>query len=92
MIQFFLTALLALTLTAAAAIFAAVLQGKRAKKAETEIKALHDAFRQVQEKAERLRKALGGNAKVMEEANAERTELARTPDTDLAGRAGSLFL
>jgi type II secretory pathway pseudopilin PulG len=92
MIQFFLIALLVLTLIAAAAILVAVLQGKRARKAETEVKALYEAFRQVQEKAARLQKALGENAKVMEEANEERTELARTPDVDLAGRANSLFL
>jgi hypothetical protein len=92
MIQFFLIAFLVLTLIAAAAILAAVLQGKRAGKAEREAKALHEAFWQVKEKAERLQKALGANVKVMEEANEERTELARTADADLAGRANSLFL
>jgi hypothetical protein len=92
MIQFFLIALLILTLVAAAAVLIAVMQGKRAKKAETEAKALHEAFWQVKEKAERLQKALGETAKVEEKADAERTELARAPDTDLAGRANSLFM
>ena len=92
MIQYVLLAFLAITLVAAVAIFAAVLQGKRAKKAETEVKSLHEAFRQVKEKAERLQKVLGETAKVEEEADAERKELAWTPDAGLAGRANNLFL
>jgi Na+-translocating ferredoxin:NAD+ oxidoreductase RnfG subunit len=92
MIPYVLIALLVMALISAGAILAAVLQGKRAKKAEAEVKALHEAFWQVKEKAERLQKALGETAKVEEEADAERTELSRTPDTDLAGRANSLFL
>jgi hypothetical protein len=92
MIQFFLIALPALALVSAGAILIAVLQGKRAKKAETENKALHEAFWQVEKKAERLQKALGENAKVEEEADAKRTELFRTPDSGLAGRANNLFL
>jgi septal ring factor EnvC (AmiA/AmiB activator) len=91
MIQFFLIALLVMAVVAAAAILAAVLQGKRAKKAETKINALHEAFWKVWERAERLQKALGDTAKVEEEADAERTELARTPDSGLADRANSLF-
>jgi hypothetical protein len=92
MIQYFLIALLVMAVVAAAAILIAVLQGKRAKKAEAESKALHGAFLDVQKKAERLQKALGETAKIEEEADAERTELARTPDSGLAGRANTLFL
>jgi hypothetical protein len=92
MIRFLLIALSILVLVAAAAILAAILQGKRAKKAEKEAKALHEAFWQVKEKAERLQKALGETAKIEEEADAERTELARTPDVDLVDRANSLFM
>jgi uncharacterized protein (DUF3084 family) len=92
MIPYVLVALLVMSLISAGAILIAVLQGKRAKKAETEIRALHEAFWQVEKKAERLQKALGENAKVMEEADAKRTELSRTPDGDLAGRANNLFL
>ena len=91
MIQFLLITLLVFALIAVAAIFAAVLQGKRAKKAEAENKNLHEAFWQVQEKAERLQKALGETSKAEEAANAERKELAQTPDSGLAGRANNLF-
>jgi Na+-translocating ferredoxin:NAD+ oxidoreductase RnfG subunit len=92
MIQSFLIALLVMALISAGAILIAVLQGKRAKKAEAENKALHEAFWQVEKKAERLQKALGENAKVEEEADAKRTELSRTPDSGLAGRANDLFV
>jgi Na+-translocating ferredoxin:NAD+ oxidoreductase RnfG subunit len=92
MIQYFLIALLVMALISATAILIAVLQGKRAKKAEAENKALHEAFWQVEKKAERLQKALGENAVVEEKADAERTELSRTPDSGLAGRANTLFL
>jgi len=89
--QFFLIALLVMALVCAAAIFAAVLQGKRAKKLAEENKALHDAFWQVKAKAERLQEALGETAKIEEAANAEQNELAKTPDSGLADRANSLF-
>jgi hypothetical protein len=92
MIQFFMIALLVLAVIAAGAILIAVLQGKRAKKAEKQNAALHDAFWEVTKKAERLQKALGETAKVEEEADAERKELDRTPDAGLVDRANSLFL
>ena len=92
MIRFLLIALAVTALITAAAIFIAILGWKRAKKAEAENKALHEAFWQIEKKAERLQKALGETAKIEEEANAERTELARTPDSDLVGRANNLFL
>jgi type II secretory pathway pseudopilin PulG len=91
MIQFFLIALLVMGLTTAAAITAAVLSGKRAKKAEAERDALHTAFWQVKEKAERLQKTLGETAKIEEEADAERKALERTSDSGLADRANGLF-
>jgi Tfp pilus assembly protein PilO len=90
-IQFFLITLLVMVLVCAAAIFAAVMQGKRAKKAEAENKTLHEAFWQMKEKAERLQKALGETSKVEEAANAERKELAQTPDSGLVDRANNLF-
>jgi Tfp pilus assembly protein PilO len=90
-IQFLLIALLVMALVCAAAILAAVMQGKRAKKAEAENNTLHKAFWQMKEKAERLQKALGETSKVEEAANAERKELAQTPDSGLADRANNLF-
>jgi len=90
-IQFFLTALPVMALVCAAAVFAAVAQGKRAKKAEAENKTLHEAFWRINEKAERLQKALGETSKAEEAANAERKELAQTPDGGLVDRANSLF-
>jgi hypothetical protein len=92
MIQFFLIALLVMALISAVAILIAVLQGKRAKKAEKENAALHEAFWDVQKRAERLQKALGETAQVEEKADAERKELNRTPDAGLVDRANSLFL
>jgi predicted Holliday junction resolvase-like endonuclease len=92
MIQYFLIALLVMAVITAVAILVAVLQGKRAKKAKQESAALHEAFWQVKEKAERLEKALGDSAKVEEKANEERQELAQTPDAGLAERANSLFV
>jgi ABC-type sugar transport system substrate-binding protein len=91
MIKFLLILLLVTALVAVAAIFAAVMQGKRAKKLAVENKTLHDAFWQVKEKAERLQKAIGETAKIEEAANAEQNELAKTPDSGLAGRANNLF-
>jgi hypothetical protein len=91
MIRFFLVALLAMSLTTAAAIIAAVLGGKKIKKLEAERDALRTAFRQVMKKAERLQWALDKEAKVEEEADAERNSLAQTPDSGLAGRANALF-
>ncbi|MDR1587291.1 MAG: hypothetical protein LBS57_07550 [Treponema sp.] len=92
MIPYILIALLVMAVISAGAILVAVLQGKRVKKAEAEIRALHEAFRQVEARAGRLRNALDENERVEEEADAERTELSRTPDGDLAGRANALFL
>jgi hypothetical protein len=80
-----------MALITAVAILIAVLQGKRAKKAETEVKALHEAFWQVKEKADRLQAALNKAARVEEEADAERNDLSRIPDADLVNRANGLF-
>jgi len=80
-----------MVLVCTAAILAAAIQGKRAKKAEAENKILREAFWQVKEKAERLQKALGESSKVEEAANAERKELAQTPDSGLVDRANKLF-
>ena len=91
MTRFFLIAFLALATISAAAIFIATLGWKRARKAEAESKALHEAFRQVKEKAGRLQKALGEQTETEAKANAERNELAQTPDHGLVGRANSLF-
>jgi predicted Holliday junction resolvase-like endonuclease len=92
MIQYFLIALLVMVVITAAAILIAVLQGKRAKKAEKENAALHEAFWDVQKRAERLQQAMNGNERVEEKADAERKDLNRTPDAGLADRANSLFL
>jgi hypothetical protein len=91
MIQFFLIALLVMAVISAAAILIAVSQGKRAAKAEKEVSALHDAFWEVREKAERLQKVIDASAKVEVKANEERKELDRTPDADLVNRANTLF-
>jgi uncharacterized protein YlxW (UPF0749 family) len=78
-------------LVCAVAIFVAILQGGRAKKAKAETQTLHEAFGRVKEKAERLRTALDKTAKAEGEANAERKELAETLDSDLVDRANNLF-
>jgi dihydroxyacetone kinase len=90
-IQFLLVARLVTALACAAAVFAAVMQGKRAKKAEAENNTLPEAFQQMKEKAGRLQKSLGETLKVEEAANAERKELAEALDSDLVARANSLF-
>jgi type II secretory pathway pseudopilin PulG len=91
MIQYFLIAFLAMVLIAAAAILVAVIQGKRVKKAKEETERLREAFSRVQEQAGRLRKALDETARAEEKADGERKELAWTSDSDLVGRANSLF-
>jgi type II secretory pathway pseudopilin PulG len=91
-IQFFLIVILALALIAAAAVIAAVIQGKRAKKALAERDALSGAFRQAEERARRLQRALGETAKTEAKADAERTDLARTSDGGLVKRANNLFV
>jgi hypothetical protein len=91
MIRVLLIAVLALVIISAAAILAAVIQGKRVKKAAAEAERLHDAFWEIQKRAERLRKALGENARAEEKADEERKGLAGTPDAGLAGRANGLF-
>ncbi|MDR1637822.1 MAG: hypothetical protein LBR93_10860 [Treponema sp.] len=92
MIRFLLIVIAVLLLCVAALYIVARLQGRRAKKAEKETEALHGAFRQVNEEAARLRETLDKAAEAEERADAERTELARTSDSGLAGRANSLFL
>jgi hypothetical protein len=92
MIQFLLIALPAAALAAAGAVLAAVLQGKRAEKAEKEAESLHEAFRAAAEKAKRLQKALDDNEKIEGEADAARAALDHTPDGNLADRANALFL
>jgi type II secretory pathway pseudopilin PulG len=91
MIQFLLVVILILALVSAVAIFIAIMQSKSSKKAKAEMQTLREAFRQVKDKAERLQKALGKTAKIEEEANAERKELAETLDSDLVNRANNLF-
>jgi uncharacterized membrane protein len=91
MIRFFLIAMLVLVLAATAAVFIAILQSKKAKKAAAEMQALHEAFWTIKEKAERLQDALDKTAKVEGEANAERKKLAETPNSDLIDRANNLF-
>ena len=91
MIQFLLIVLLVFALVATVAIFIAIFQSKKAKKAVEEMKTLRDAFAEVREKAERLQKALGIISEIEGEANAERKELAQTLDSDLVTRANNLF-
>jgi len=91
MIQFLLIVLLVFALVATVAIFIAIFQSKKAKKAVEEMQTLRDAFVEVREKAERLQKALDITAKIEGEANAERKELAQTLDSDLVNRANNLF-
>jgi type VI protein secretion system component VasK len=91
MIRFFLIALAVMTAICAAAILIAVMQGKRAAKAKREAASLHDAFWDVKQKAERLQKTLGKAMHAEEEADAERKDLAGTPDYALVGRANGLF-
>jgi hypothetical protein len=52
---------------------------------------LHEAFWAVKEKAELLQKAMGIIEEIEGDANAEKKELAKTPDSGLAGRANNLF-
>ncbi|MDR1574906.1 MAG: hypothetical protein LBS37_02765 [Treponema sp.] len=75
----------------AATGFILSLQIKRARRAEAEAKALHDAFWQVARKAEALQAAQKQTTQIMEEANAERQKLNTTADSDLVSRANSLF-
>jgi septal ring factor EnvC (AmiA/AmiB activator) len=77
-------------LSALAAIFAKT-QNDRAKKAETEAASQKKALAHVTERAEGLKKAMGETAKTEEKANAEKKELADTPDSSLVSRANKLF-
>jgi type II secretory pathway pseudopilin PulG len=90
-IQFFLIIIFILAAGCAILFMIAKTQVKRADRAEAEAKALHDAFRQVKEKAGRLQKALGETAKTEEEADGKRRELNQIPDSGLADRANALF-
>jgi predicted Holliday junction resolvase-like endonuclease len=91
MIRVLLIVILALVVICAAAVLVAVIQGKRAKKAKAEAERLHNAFWEIQKKAERLQKILGENARIEEKADEERKDLAGAADSDLAGRANGLF-
>ena len=91
MIQFFLITLLVLALTSAVSVFAAIIQGKKAKKALAETQTLRIAFGELKTKAERLKTALDKTAAIEGEANAVRKELEETLDSDLVGRANNLF-
>jgi predicted Holliday junction resolvase-like endonuclease len=91
MIRVLLIVILALAVICAGAVLVAVIQGKRAKKAKEEAERLHNAFWEIQKKAERLQKSLGENARIEEEADGKRKELAGAPDSGLAGRANGLF-
>jgi len=63
----------------------------RAKRAEAERNRAVDALNRVNERVERLNRAVEENRKTQEAANAQRKELAETPDAGLADRAGALF-
>jgi flagellar biosynthesis/type III secretory pathway M-ring protein FliF/YscJ len=91
MIQALLVLVLVLVAACAVSVLVAKAQAKRAAKAEAEAKRLHDAFWEVEQRAERLQKALNGNLKAEEEADEKRKDLAATADSDLAGRANGLF-
>jgi predicted Holliday junction resolvase-like endonuclease len=72
--------------------FVIFIQAKVCRKAKQDTADMREAFLQVLDKSERLQKALGGIAKVEENANAERQELNRTPNADLVNRANGLFM
>lgn len=91
MIQALLIIILLLAAVCAVSVLVASAMTKRAAKAEAEAKRLHDAFWEVEGRAERLQKALNGNLKAEEEADEKRKDLAATPDSGLADRANSLF-
>ena len=91
MIQALLVIVLILAAACAVSVLVAKAQAKRAAKAEAEAKRLHEAFWEVEQRAERLQKALDGNLKAEEEADEKRKDLAATADSDLAGRANGLF-
>jgi flagellar motor component MotA len=91
MIRFLLIILLVSVLITAIAVFTAVLQSRKAKKAAAEMKTMSEAFGKVKEKAELLQKTLDTIAEIEGEANAERKELSKTPDSALADRANALF-
>jgi len=80
--------LLALTALSAAAACVAVLTARAKAKRLLDAEA---ALRMVRERVERLNKVVDKYQKIEEAANAQRTELAQTPDTALAGRANDLF-
>lgn len=66
-------------------------QGSRAKRAEAEAAALHEAFWDMARKAERLQAALGKQHEAEVKANEERQDLAGTANADLVHRANGLF-
>jgi hypothetical protein len=89
--QFLLTVTAILTAGCIVLFIIARVQAERARRAEREAASLHEAVRQVKEKAGRLQKALGKQTQAEVKANEERKGLAGTPDTDLADRANGLF-
>jgi Na+-translocating ferredoxin:NAD+ oxidoreductase RnfG subunit len=92
MIRLLLIVILVLITACAGAVLAAVIQGKRVKKAKEEAERLHGAVGEITEKAGRLQKALDRTAEAEEDADAKRKDLGRTPDHDLVDRANRLFM
>ena len=91
MSQFLLIVLTGMALVTAAAIVAAVMNMRRALRAEKENAFLTAAFAVIKEKAERLHQVLEETTKARGVANAERKDLAEALDSDLVHRANRLF-
>ena len=91
MTKFLLIVVLVLTLVSVIAVFMANRQGKKQKATEQKYNELCEVYIKVIEKAERLQKAVSENKTVEEAANAEKSELSKTPDSGLADRANNLF-
>lgn len=91
MTQALLVLIMALAAACAVLVLVTKSQAKRAAKAEKEAARLHSAFWEVEQRAERLQKALDGNLRAEEKADEERKDLAATADSDLARRANGLF-
>jgi Tfp pilus assembly protein PilO len=66
-------------------------QAKKLAAQRDENKRLHEAFAQVEKKAEYLQKALDGTLEAEKEAADEKQSLASTDDAGLSSRANALF-
>ncbi len=91
MTQVFAFTVLGLMCACAILAFLVRAQAKRAAKAEADAERLHDAFWQLEQRAEYLQKALDGIIEAEEEADEKRNDLAETPDANLVHRANRLF-